>query len=128
MNSNFYSILLTVLCIGCSSARPYSRHGIPEQLATELIGLAADRASVKMASEGFDCEIVRNGEFMADVQQLDGTTSAKTVTAIDYVHCTRRDEGGFAEGYVATDWHLALILDEQDAVIHVESRRVLTGL
>jgi hypothetical protein len=85
--------------------------------------MAADQAIELMKSKGFKCEVVSDGEFVAQRRDESGVMRDNKLTNIDYVSCHRMHRGGWVE----SSEHIALILDDASCVREIAEHRAYWG-
>ncbi len=90
------------------------------------MGISKEEAMEFMADNEFECSIVRNGTFSNHVRLPDGGYNEIVHGDIDFVLCVHIEDGSFSRP-VKTKWMIAIVLNEDDNVEKVISRRDLIG-
>jgi hypothetical protein len=120
-------LLSSIVMSGCGTTRDVKRHIPPELISREIpLGILPEEAMAFMADNGFECSIVRNGTFTGFGALPDGRHEEVTHDNINFIICVKTGDDSFSRP-VRADWKVAIVLNDDNKVEAVLSRRDLTG-
>jgi hypothetical protein len=120
-------LLSSIVMSGCGATRDVKRRIPPDLISREIrLGISPEEARAFMVDNGFECSLVQNGTFTEYAALPDGRYEEVTHDDIKFIHCVKTGDDSFSRP-VRADWKVAIVLNENDKVEAVLSRRDLTG-